>query len=124
VECHSPGTSPEDASLIAPLLPPASTPAESSGLIDYARLAMAQRDCPDVQRLLKDSSLHFREFQTEGGSFFCDVSMGLVQRLVPKGVQGVFFEVLHSIAHPGIRASRRLVSAIFVWPRMAMDVAS
>jgi hypothetical protein len=51
MEGCSPGTSPEDASLIAPLLPMPSTPAESSGLIDYAQLAMAQRDCPDVQRL-------------------------------------------------------------------------
>jgi hypothetical protein len=67
MEGCSPGTSPEDASLIAPLLPPPSTPAESSRLIDYAQLAMAHRDCPDVQRMLKDSLLHIREFQTEGG---------------------------------------------------------
>jgi hypothetical protein len=124
MEGRSPGTSPEDASLIAPLLPPPSTPAEFSGLIDYAQLAMAQRDCTDVQRLLKDSSLHIREFQTEGSSLFCDVSTGLVRPLVPKGCRRSFFKALHSIAHPGIRASRRLVSARFVWPRVAADVAS
>jgi hypothetical protein len=111
---RSTGTSHEDTSLIAPLLPPASTSAESSGLIDYARLATAQKDCPDIQRLLKDSSLHIKEFQMEGGSLFCDVSMGLVQPLVPKGYRRSFFEALHSIAHLGIRASRRLVSARFV----------
>ena len=34
------------------------------------------------------------------------------------------FEQLHSIFHPGVRASRRLISARFVWPGMSRDVGS
>ncbi len=89
MEGYSTGTSREDTSLIAPLLPPASTPAESSGLIDYAQLATAQKDCPDIERLLKDSSLHTKEFQTEGGSLFCDVSMGWSSLWFSRGVGGL-----------------------------------
>jgi Integrase core domain/Integrase zinc binding domain len=33
------------------------------------------------------------------------------------------FAALHNIAHPGIRASKRLLAARFVWPHMATDVA-
>ena len=34
------------------------------------------------------------------------------------------FEQLHSIFHPGVRASRRLILSRFVWPGMSRDVGS
>ena len=34
------------------------------------------------------------------------------------------FSHLHAVSHPGIRASRRLVSSRFVWPGLSTEVAS
>ena len=34
------------------------------------------------------------------------------------------FEVIHNVAHPGTRATRRLVSARVVWRGMASDLAA
>ena len=34
------------------------------------------------------------------------------------------FSHLHAVLHPGIRASRRLVSSRFIWPGLSTEVAS
>jgi hypothetical protein len=34
------------------------------------------------------------------------------------------FDHIHSMGHPGVRATRRLVSSRFVWPGMASDLAN
>jgi hypothetical protein len=34
------------------------------------------------------------------------------------------FNAVHCLAHPGIRASRRLISSRFVWPKMKRDIGA
>ncbi len=43
--------------------------------------------------------------------------------LVPAALRCRVFEQLHSIAHLGVRATRCLIAARFVWPAMAADMA-
>ncbi len=43
--------------------------------------------------------------------------------LVPAALRRRVFDQLHGIAHPGVRATRRLIAARFVWPAMAADIA-
>ena len=52
----------------------------------------------------------------------CDVSSGRRQPLVPLSWRRKAFLAVHTLAHPGIRASRRLMSSRFVWKGMATDV--
>ena len=54
----------------------------------------------------------------------CDVSTGTPRPLVPTSLCQNVFSHLHAVSHPGIRASRRLVSIMFVWPGLSTDVAS
>jgi hypothetical protein len=53
----------------------------------------------------------------------CDTSMGRLRTLVPQEVRLLVFEAIHSMAYPSIHATRRLISACFLWPRMNSDIA-
>jgi len=52
----------------------------------------------------------------------CDNSTGKLRPLVPEVLRKPVFLALHNISHPGVRGSRRLVSARFVWPGLSRDV--
>ncbi len=59
-----------------------------------------------------------------GVTVLCDVSRGHARPVIPTADRMAVFSAIHSIAHPGIRASRRLLSARVVWRGMASDIAS
>ena len=48
----------------------------------------------------------------------CDISTGTPRPVVPSSWQRKVFDVTHNLAHPGIRATRRLVSRKFVWKNL------
>jgi hypothetical protein len=50
-------------------------------------------------------------------SLLRDVSTGVFRPLVPIQHREAVFQSLHSIHHPGVRATRRLIAAQFCWPR-------
>ncbi|MFN9941798.1 MAG: integrase zinc binding domain-containing protein, partial [bacterium] len=52
-----------------------------------------------------------------------DVSTGKFRPLLPPQFRAAAFNSLHDIAHPGIRATCRLVSSRFCWPHMSKQVA-
>ncbi len=51
-----------------------------------------------------------------------DVSTGVFRPLVPIQHREAVFQSLHSIHHPGVRATRRLITAQFCWPQMAKAI--
>jgi hypothetical protein len=67
-------------------------------------------------------SLHVTPFQVEGELLYCEVSFGAVWPLVPVQNHFSVFQQIHRIAHTGTRATQRLISARFVWPRMASAI--
>ncbi len=93
--------------------------------LDYGQMAAAQAECTSCQSVLSGtSSLVFEEFSLRRGKLLCDVSTGAVRPLVPLPYRRQVFQAVHDIAHPGIRATRRLLAACFVWLRMAADIAA
>jgi hypothetical protein len=54
----------------------------------------------------------------------CDTSTGRLRPLVPEADRPLVFKAIHEVAHPGIRATRRMIAARFLWPGMLTDVAS
>ena len=52
----------------------------------------------------------------------CDVSTSTPRPYVPASFRRTVFDSLHSLSHPGIRATQRLVTARFVWPNINSDV--
>jgi Integrase zinc binding domain/Integrase core domain len=91
--------------------------------IDYAALAADQSKCDDCLKLISSSSLQVQQCNIDNSAVWCDLSTGFARPLVPAAWRQRVFAALHNIAHPGIRASRRLVAARYVWPGVAADVA-
>jgi cleavage and polyadenylation specificity factor subunit 1 len=66
--------------------------------------------------------LRVQEVTFQGEQLLMDTSSGVMRPLVPLQVRRQIFENIHSLAHPGIRASRRLIGSRFLWPNLAKDV--
>jgi cleavage and polyadenylation specificity factor subunit 1 len=90
--------------------------------LDLLRLAEAQAADPTLMQAAKNSTLDLQAFQIQGQDLWCDVSTNTVRPLVPAANRESVFQQIHGIAHPGARATRRLITRRFVWPRMAADI--
>ena len=89
--------------------------------VDYEELARLQMTCPDVKLLLEKGSLRVKSFKLPI-PLLCDVSTSLPRPLVPTASRRQVFLSLHGLAHPGVRASTRLISSRFVWRGLSRDV--
>ena len=96
-------------------------PLSSTSSVDVVAMARAQQDDPD---LLNSSSLQFRPVPvpTSDTTILCDMSTGTPRPFVPQPFRRAVFDALHSMSHPGIRATQRLVTARYVWPGINADV--
>ena len=95
-----------------------------SSTIDFVELAAAQTDNAELQRLRSSSSLDLKDMPLPmaEATIVCDVSTGTPRPYVPASYRRTVFDSLHSLSHPGIRATQRLVTARFVWPNINSDV--
>jgi transposase InsO family protein len=91
--------------------------------IDFHQMALLQSTCPDVQKLRSSSLLQISSSPVQEQVLFGDVSTGVFRPLVPRAMRRAVFDKLHVAMHPGVRASRRLVAARFLWPAMNSEVA-
>ncbi len=89
--------------------------------VDLAALAAAQPACPDCQRASSSSSLRVAEVSMNGLPILVDTSSGVFRPLVPASFRRPIFNTIHGLAHPGSRASKRLISSRFplAWPRLS-----
>lgn len=55
-------------------------------------------------------------------SIWCEISTGINRPFIPKSCRQNIFDSLHGLAHPGVRATRKLVSSKYFWPQMNVDV--
>ncbi len=92
--------------------------------VDLVALAAAQLACLDCQRAYTSSALRVSEISMQGLPILVDTSSGVFRPLVPAVFRRPIFEAIHGLAHPGIRASRRLIASRFVWPGLASQVAA
>jgi hypothetical protein len=76
---------------------------ESTSVVDFLELALAQVDDPHLPRLQEDSSLRLEgvPFLLTRTSIICDVSTGIQRPYVPCRFHRVIFDSLHSLSHPG-----------------------
>jgi transposase InsO family protein len=86
-------------------------------------LAAEQRSCPSVAAAAS-SSLHLQLVDMGGARVLCDVRLPHPRPLVPLSYRRKIFSAVHGLAHPGIRASRRMLTSRFVWVGLSKDVAA
>lgn len=101
------------------LVAPGSFPDTGVDLVQFSQL---QLSCPSVLQMKSSSVLKVIPLPAGFSQILCDVSSGSPRPLVPVSLRRSIFSQLHSISHPGIRGSKRLISAKFVWPGMAKDI--
>jgi hypothetical protein len=92
--------------------------------VDLAALPVAQPSCPDCRRASSSSVLRVTTVQMDNASIMVDTSSGVFRPLVPEAFRRPIFDVVHGLAHPGIRATRCLIASCFVWPSLASQMAA
>ena len=94
-------------------------------VIDFTQLAAAQKEDSQLQQLTQDnSSLSLKSMPapTTDVMLLCDVSTGTPHPYVPYKFRKTIFNSLHSLSHPGIRATQKLITTRYVWPNINSDV--
>lgn len=108
------------ANTVADTLSRATINAINDGL-DFRAMARDQStlDLGDSQ-----SSLDIQRVPFDGGQYglLCDVSTGTPRPVVPMSWRRQVFDAVHNLSHPGIRATKKLVSSKYVWKGLAKDV--
>ena len=93
--------------------------------LDYEAMARDQASDPSVRQLRdSDSGLKLAEVPINDGRtrLLCDVSLATPRPVVPDAWRKRVFQTAHSLSHPGVKASVRLISGKFVWHGLKKDV--
>ncbi|TNN10300.1 Retrovirus-related Pol polyprotein from transposon 17.6 [Schistosoma japonicum] len=81
--------------------------------IDLVKLAQLQSEDIDFHHELAATTL---QLQTK------TIGKGIARPVVPRSYRRVIFDTLHNLSHPGIRATRKLITDRFCWPKMNKDI--
>jgi transposase InsO family protein len=94
----------------------------NSTLVDYAQMADLQKACTECT-LMCNSTVLFVVTRKVGDTLLRgDISKGVFRPLVPVPMRDTVMAAVHNLAHPGVEATVRSVSAKFCWPKMAKQV--
>ena len=127
---HLRTTTPRAAVTQPPLpLPTPPYPPESPLPTDLVGIAQAQLEDPDLLQFCSTPhlTLKFQEYYVSESlllTIIMDMSMGYPRPLVPQALRQPITLQLHSLNHPGVKATVELIKARFYWPNMAKEVKS
>ena len=89
--------------------------------IDYTAMAQAQHASLELQAYptaITNMQLANMPLHPSGPVLLCDISTGTPRPIVPTEFRRNVFETLHNLAHPGQKATLKLISQKFVWHGM------
>ncbi|GFY59307.1 integrase catalytic domain-containing protein [Trichonephila inaurata madagascariensis] len=89
--------------------------------VDLKAIAEAQKGDTELLNLqISNNTLKLKKIEVPGSdvTLVCDTSMPRPRLFVPASEQRRVFDALHGLSHPGSRATARLISTHFVWPRV------
>jgi hypothetical protein len=89
----------------------------------YTVMVAAQGGCPAVTKAVSSLSLRIQRINIAGAEVICNVSRGAARHTVPAAFQWTVFAAVQGLAHPGIRATRRMISRRFEWHSCAAEVS-
>ncbi len=93
-----------------------------STTVDYAKMAELQANCTECTQMC-NSTVLFVVTRKIGNILLCgDISNNVFRPLVPVSMRPEVISAVHNVAHPGVEATVRLVSAKFCWPKMAKQI--
>ncbi|GFR23890.1 transposon Ty3-I Gag-Pol polyprotein [Trichonephila clavata] len=96
--------------------------------IDFSAMAEAQASDEELQAILgkNELSLFLKPLSTDPDSskLYCDVKQNKIKPYIPEIFRKKVFLALHNISHPGVRATKRLISERFFSPSMQKDISN
>ena len=93
--------------------------------IDFEDMARAQTTDPDLAQFQQCSSslnLQTVPVPASNATIICNLSTGTPRPFVPQVFRRLVFDSLHSLSHPGVKTTKRLVTSRYVWPNIKADV--
>ncbi|GBN09472.1 hypothetical protein AVEN_269288-1 [Araneus ventricosus] len=89
----------------------------------YEDIARSQQD---DEELKQPTSLTLQKLQVPNTDvmLYCNISTQVIRPYIPKTHRYQVFRNLHDLAHPGVRATVRLICSRFVWPKMNQDIVN
>jgi cleavage and polyadenylation specificity factor subunit 1 len=90
--------------------------------VDFHAMALAQKSDEDLQAGTNSLILQPIPLPTTDVTLICDTSTGSPRPFVPESFRRIIFDSLHGLAHPGIRATQKLIVTRYVWPGINSDV--
>lgn len=90
-------------------------------------LPVTQNQDDELQHLIKNTpnsskiQMKLVQIPDSKDKVWCEVSNGKNRPFIPKVWRQKIFDSLHSLSHPGVRATRKLVSSKYFWPQMNVD---
>ena len=112
-------TSTSTSNHVAAIVPASGVPG-----VNWQQLAEQQGTWEGLAALRASSSLKICEVQVEEAKVYCvcDYFKGVLRPIIPPSHRHQIFQHVHGLAHAGIRATCRLISARYVWPGLAAEV--
>ena len=90
----------------------------------FAQIAKAQAEDGNIEHLLlRKGDAKWATITLGEHQLWCETSKKNHRPYLPAPVRRPYFESVHNLSHPGIRASRKLMADRFAWPEMNKDVA-
>lgn len=88
----------------------------------------SQSNDAEITRIIKTKRLNsrviFEQIAVPNSTNFiwCEVSNFVQRPYIPKPLRFKIFHTLHSLSHPGVKATRKLINRRYFWPKMNTDV--
>jgi transposase InsO family protein len=92
--------------------------------VSYADIARAQRDDAELRDLIPANTslqMHKQQLIDTDLPLYCDMSQSPPRPFVPQILRRQVFDSLHSLSHPGVKATAKLITHRFVWPSINKD---
>lgn len=93
-------------------------------LLEYNKLAEAQKNDPELEELQKQSNLRFKWIAMPDSStkIACETSTDDIRPYLPLQFRELAIKAIHDVSHPGIAATKQAVKNRYFWASMNIDI--
>lgn len=96
--------------------------------LDLKKLVDEQQKDSKLLELVRDKTQHSNlkliNIPLVNLKIWCEETLKLTRPYIPPSLRRIIFEKIHKISHPGVRATRRLVTQRYFWPGMSKELNS
>ncbi|GFU76012.1 retrovirus-related Pol polyprotein from transposon opus [Trichonephila clavipes] len=96
---------------------------DSISEINFEEIAEEQTTDEELQQLLHNNSLKFKPSTLPSGKkLWCDISTQKIMPYIPQKFRFQIFQLIHGLAHPGIKSTVKLMTEKYVWSDIKKQV--